>query len=157
LLPAGDADLQRAIYDAVQDGAIRLVDDDAVDLMITRASEIGVGSASLRLALPVDIGTAAEPTSGPARDPTASGQTDPGGYPASPDVQLRVSLNTNLDDVGRRTAVFRLLEDLAAAVDGQEASHVQMSVSMVVPEANAERLSARADAAGGVTSSTPIG
>ena len=69
---------------------------------------------------------------------------------------MKVSLNTNLEDVGRRTAVFKLLDELAAAVDGQEASHIQMSVSVVVPEKKAERLTARAEAAGGATSSTPL-
>jgi len=69
---------------------------------------------------------------------------------------LKVSLNTNLEEVGRRTAVCRLLEDLAAAVDGQEASHIQMSVSVVVPEKKAERLTARAEAARGATSTTPL-
>jgi hypothetical protein len=36
----------------------------------------------------------------------------------------------------------------AAAVDGEEASHIQISVSVVVPEQKAERLGERAKAAG---------
>jgi hypothetical protein len=52
--------------------------------------------------------------------------------------------------------VFKLLDDLAAAVDGQEASHIQMSVSVVVPDKKAERLTARAQAAGGTANSTPL-
>jgi hypothetical protein len=47
-------------------------------------------------------------------------------------------------------------DDLAAAVDSQEASHIQMSVSVVVPDKKAERLTARAEAAGGATSTTPL-
>ena len=71
-------------------------------------------------------------------------------------MQLKVSLNTNLDDPGRRSAAYKLLDELAAAVDAQEASHIQMSVSVVVPEKKAERLTARAEAAGGATSTTPL-
>ena len=158
LLSGGDADLQRAIFEAVVDGSLRLVGDDGTERVVTKASEIGVGSASLRLARPADKAPEPEPGqepsprlgSGPGPGP------EPGPYGPSPDVQLKVSLNTNLDDIGRRTAVFKLLDELAVAVDGQEASHIQMSVSVVVPGKKAERLTARAEAAGGATSSTPL-
>lgn len=91
---------------------------------------------------------------GPDRPLDAITRTDH--YGPSPDVQLKLSVNTNLDDTGRRTAVFKLFDEVAAAVDGQEASHVQMSLSVVVPEKKAERLTARAEAAGGTTSTTPL-
>ena len=67
-----------------------------------------------------------------------------------------MSLNTNLEDSGRRYAVYKLLDELAAAVDGQEASHIQLSVSVVVPERKAEGLTTRAQTAGGTASSTPL-
>lgn len=158
LLPGGDADLQRAIYEAVLDGSLRLVGDDGSERAVTRASEIGVGSASLRLARPVERSPepepGPEPGSGPGPGPGPG--SEPGPYGPSLDVQLKVSLNTNLEDIGRRTAVFKLLDDLAAAVDGQEASHIQISVSVVVPEKKAQGLTTRAQAAGGSASSTPL-
>ncbi len=158
LLSGGDADLQRAVFEAVVDGSLRLVGDDGTERVVSKASEIGVGSAWLRLARPVDKETEPKPgpEPGPGPGPGPGLGPEPGGYGTSPDVQLKVSLNTNLEDVGRRTAVFKLLDDLAAAVDGQEASHIQMSVSVVVPDKKAERLSARAEAAGGATSTTPL-
>jgi hypothetical protein len=158
LLAGGDADLQRAIFEAVIDGSLRLVGDDGTERVVTKASEIGVGSASLRLARPVDKKPEPEPRPElePGIEPGPEPRPKPGGYSPSPDVQLKVSLNTNLEDVGRRTAVFKLLDDLAAAVDSQEASHIQMSVSVVVPDKKAERLTARATAAGGATSTTPL-
>ncbi len=157
LLSGGDADLQRAVFEAVVDGSLRLVGDDGTERVVTRASEIGVGSASLRLARPTDKKPEPEPEPEPGPGPGPGPGPEPGGgYGTSPDVQLKVSVNTNLEDVGRRTAVFKLLDDLAAAVDGQEASHIQMSVSVVVPEKRAERLTTRAEAAGGATSSTPL-
>ena len=156
LLPGGDADLQRAIFEAVLAGSMRLVGDDGTERVVTKASEIGVGSASLRLMRPAEVEPepSGEPEPGP--EPGPEPQPEPGGYDTTPDVQLKVSLNTNLDDVGRRSAVFKLLDELAAAVDGQEASHIQVSVSVVVPEKKAERLSERAKAAGGATSTTPL-
>jgi hypothetical protein len=71
-------------------------------------------------------------------------------------VQLKLSLNTNLDGDDRRNAVFQLLTDLAAAVDEGEVSHCQVAVSVVVPETKAEALKRRAQAAGGTASSTEL-
>jgi hypothetical protein len=67
-----------------------------------------------------------------------------------------VSVNTNLDDPGRRNAVYKLLDELAAAVDSQEATHVQLSASIVVPETKAKGLTPRSEAAGRTASSTPL-
>jgi hypothetical protein len=52
LLPSGDADLQRAIFEAVAGGTTRLLGSDGSERAVTRAGEIGVGSAALRLAPP---------------------------------------------------------------------------------------------------------
>jgi len=156
LLSGGDSDLQRAIFEAVVDGSLRLVGNDGTERVVTKASEIGVGSASLRLALPADKAPEPEPGQEQGPGPGPGPGPEPGPYGPSPDVQMKVSLNTNLDDIGRRTAVFKLLDELAVAVDGQEASHIQMSVSIVVPEKKARGLAARAEAAGGATSSTPL-
>ena len=47
LLPGGDSDLQRAIFQALQAGTIRLVGADGLDRVVTRPGEIGVGQSSL--------------------------------------------------------------------------------------------------------------
>jgi hypothetical protein len=150
LLAGGEADLQRAIFEAVVDGKLRLVGDDGSERVVTKPSEIGVGSASLRLARPQEEPVAPEPPEAPG--PPAL----PTSYPVSPDVQLKVSLNTNLEDGSRRSTVYKLLDELAAAVDSNEASHIQLSVSVVVPEKKAESLTTRAQTAGGTASSTPL-
>ena len=153
LMPGGDTDLQRAIFEAVSDGKLRLVGEDGTERVVNRASEIGVGSASLRLARPIEV--PAFPIDTPPAPPEPP---KPGGsqYPKSPDVQLKLSLNTNLDGDDRRNAVFQLLTDLAAAVDEGEVSHCQVAVSVVVPETKAEALKRRAQAAGGTASSTEL-
>lgn len=50
LLPGGDADLQRAIYQAVTEGSLRLIGADDVERHVANAQEIGVGQSGLRLA-----------------------------------------------------------------------------------------------------------
>src|SRR5207248_1043559 len=49
LLPGGDVDLQRAIFEAVKDGKVRVVGDDGTERAVTRPGDIAVGSAALRL------------------------------------------------------------------------------------------------------------
>jgi hypothetical protein len=153
LLPGGDTDLQRAIFEAVSDGKLRLVGEDGTERVVNRASEIGVGSASLRLARPIEVPASPFDTPPAPPEPTKLGSSQ---YPKSPDVQLKLSLNTNLDGDDRRNAVFQLLTDLAAAVDEGEVSHCQVAVSVVVPETKAEALKRRAQAAGGTASSTEL-
>ncbi len=159
LLAEGDQDLQRAIFEAVANGSLRLVGEDRSERAVTRAGEIGVGSASLRLARPVEqpgLGLGPGPGPGPGSEPGPGTKPEPGPYPGSPDVQFKVSLNANLDDPGRRSAVYKLLDELAAAVDAEEVSHIQVSVSVVVPEKKADGLAARAETAGAASSKTPL-
>lgn len=59
LLAGSDSDLQRAIFEAVVDGSLRLVGDDESERVVTKASEIGVGSASLHLPRPDTVSAAA--------------------------------------------------------------------------------------------------
>ncbi|MEJ7742368.1 MAG: hypothetical protein WKF73_07375 [Nocardioidaceae bacterium] len=62
LLPAGEADLQRAIYEAVATGQLRLVGADDLDRTVTRPGDIAVGSSGLRLAPPKTAELAADTT-----------------------------------------------------------------------------------------------
>jgi hypothetical protein len=156
LLPGGDADLQRAIFEAVSDGKLRLVGEDGTERVVTRPSEIGVGSPSLRLARPVEVSVPTEAGATTQGEQPRAPQPSEPKYPASPDVQLKVSLNTNLDDAGRKNAVYMLLTDLATAVDDGDASHCQLAVSVVVSEKKAESLTTRTQTAGGTASSTKL-
>jgi hypothetical protein len=56
LLPKGDADLQRAIFEAIGEGKLLLVGADGTERPVVHPSEIGVGLSSLKLARPVPTG-----------------------------------------------------------------------------------------------------
>ena len=150
LLPQGDADLQRAIFEAMTGGELRLVGDDGDEREASTPGQIAVGLASLRLAKPKE--DEQEPPQPP--EPPEPRVLQP---PTAKEVQLRVSLNANLDDTGRRTAVWKLLDELASQVDAGEATHIQMSLGLVVPSEKVDNLKQRADAAGATSSETPLG
>lgn len=53
LLYGGDSDLQHAIYDAVVDDQVRIVDGTGNDVAVTAANQVNLTSAGLRLARPI--------------------------------------------------------------------------------------------------------
>ncbi|MGW4138844.1 DUF499 domain-containing protein [Streptomyces mirabilis] len=52
LLYAGDRDLQQAIYDAVSDGLVSIVDGTGTEVAVTAPGQVNLASTSLRLAKP---------------------------------------------------------------------------------------------------------
>jgi hypothetical protein len=156
LLPNGDQDLQRAVFEAVQTDRLRLVGPDGTERVVSRPGEIAVGSPSLRLALPVQspVGPPTAPTAAPS--PTAAPTPTQPSVNESSEVQVGFTLNTSLADDVRRDAVFKVLNELLEQVDGISASHVQLVVKVVLRESEAGALIDRAREAGGSPSSTPI-
>jgi len=55
LLPGGDDDLRRAIWEALQAGELRLVDKDGAERIALGSADINVGSAGLRLVKPTPV------------------------------------------------------------------------------------------------------
>lgn len=157
LLPAGEADLQRAIFEAVRGAQLRLVGTDGLDRTVTRPSDIAVGSSGLRLAPPKSVGgldgeDATGDSASGAAGLTSRGRTDstsadtgvsPGGQPeGGPDAkkpsllerEIAFSLMTSMTDSGTRDAVRRLLLDLSNAADEGHISWAQIQVKVVVAE-----------------------
>lgn len=143
LLPGGDADLQRAIYQAVIDGSIRLVGADGTERHVTSPTEIGVGQSSLRLAKPVetdpDNGSSATYLGGTstvqvAGKPgnitvTAGGGGATAGTTTPPrEKQIAFALRTSLSGEAARDAVYVLLQKLADRVDEGAASYVEIMI-----------------------------
>ena len=162
LLPDGDGDLQRAIYEAVRTRLVKLVGADGQEVRITRAEDIAVGSSSLYLASAKVAETqagqgATVPTNNVAgTTPSQSGSTTAAESSTSQvEVQVKFALNTSLSDSAKRSAVFDAVYCLQEKVD-TVASHVQLSVSIVLPESEAKELIGHAKAAGATPTSTPI-
>ena len=159
LLPGGEPDLQKAIYDAVSAGQLRLVGAAGEDRAVTRPGDIAVGSAGLRLAPPKstdDDGTTTTTTSGAATGGPAGGASTStsggasgagtgavtGGTTsgvsggavtyATSEREITFSLMTSMSDSDTRDAVRRLLLALSNAADEELLSWAQLQVMVVV-------------------------
>jgi hypothetical protein len=161
LLPGGDSDLQRAIFQALQAGDLRLVGPDGLDRVVNRPGEIGVGQSSLRLAGP---GSGESSTDGGAGEGagegglfgggsggsdgsggsgagrgggSASGRAEGGGGSGGADTtareqELAFTLMCSLTDETRRDNVRLLLRNLANVIDEGRASYAQFMVKIIV-------------------------
>ncbi len=174
LLPGGEPDLQKAIYEAVAAGQLRLVGADGQDRAVTRPGDIAVGSAGLRLAPPKPTGASEGTSTG--GDSTAAwsgtsggsgtGGTSGGGTgigttgmtggsgtggigPTKPEErEVSFSLMTSLSDDATRDAVRRLLLSLSNAADEGQISWAQIQVKVVVGGAAADAILSDARDAG---------
>jgi hypothetical protein len=167
LLPGGDSDLQRAIFEALQTGSLRLVGADMLDRVVTRSGEIGVGQSSLRLARPKTpddtagnasddsgvkggfgsgsgSGLSGQGTSGAGSGSgsttgTSESRGETGGDDAEVGEQeLAFTLITSLSNETRRDSVRLLLRNLANAIDEGKASYAQLMVKVIVDSSVAE-------------------
>src|SRR5262249_39566199 len=124
LLPGGDADLQRAIYDAVADGSLRLVGADDTERHVTSASEIGVGQSSLRLAKPVTQETPVSP------DDSDQVADVPVIVADVVEKQVASALRTSLASDNSRDALYTLLRELADRVDEGVVSYAEVMLKL---------------------------
>jgi hypothetical protein len=165
LLPGGDGDLQRAIYEAVTSGALRLVGADGTERAVTAATEIGVGQSSLRLAKSTAGDTPEAPTgtvtTGTQRESAATSQSEVGqtGLPttigtsgatagtpalAGTEKQVAFSLRASLSTDTARDALYAFLQELADKVDEGTASYAELMVKIRL---NGDAANALADVA----------
>ena len=159
LLPAGDGDLQRAIFEAIKAGSVSLVGNDGTVRAVQRPSDIAVGSPSLHLAKPKFDGSSKDaeggtPTETEKRRASDKG-TDDTAAPAA-DVQLGLTITTSLTDDERRNAVWKILNELAMRVDDKDASHIQLVVKVVVPSSKTETLIEQSKKAGATVNTTAL-
>lgn len=161
ILMSGESDLQRAIYEAVDTGQLRLVGSDDAERTVTRASDIAVGSSGLRLATPlplvIDSGpggpgpalTSDPASSRPAPRPDFVPGPDPVPTPDEPaEREIAFSLMTSMSDSSTQDAVRRLLLGLSNAADDGLISWAQIQVKVVVDKSVAESIEQDARAAG---------
>jgi hypothetical protein len=143
LLPNGDTDLKRAIFEAVRSGQLRLVGADGIDRHVSTADEIGIGQASLRLAKPLPPVVAGDDPD----DKDKGGGTDgPGVPPPKPpggggvittpaESELSFTLMVSLSSDEQRENIYRVLSAVAAAVDEGRVSYSKASMSLIVNSA----------------------
>jgi hypothetical protein len=175
LLPGGDSDLQRAIFQALQAGDLRLVGADGLDRAVTRPGEIGVGQSSLRLAKPesgehpkggsagAGLGEGGLFGGGGGSDrPSGSGAGSGSGSAAGAqesaragaadsaarEQELAFTLMCSLTDESRRDTVRLLLRNLANAIDEGRASYAQLMVKIIVDSSVADGIAEDIRAAG---------
>ena len=164
LLPAGDADLQRAVYEAVTSGQLRLVGADGQDRAVTRAGDIAVGSSGLRLLPPQSVdpdpapgpGPKPGPTPGPVPGPGPTPSPGPGPAPVSTEREIAFSLMTSMGDGDTRDAVRRLLLELSNAADEGQVSWAQLQVKVIVSEDVAQIIEQAARSSGSNPSSRSV-
>jgi hypothetical protein len=154
LLPGGDADLQRAIYQAVTDGSLRLIAADGTERDVTRANEIGVGQSSLRLAKPIPVepppGPGFAPVPGPGPAPAPRPGPVPGSVPGPVSVlekQISFALRSSLSGESR-DAVRALLLALGDRVDDESVSYAEVMIKVRIEGAVADELAELARLAG---------
>lgn len=182
LLPEGDADLQRAIHEAVQRGDLRLVGSDERERTVRSTQDIGVGQSSLRLLRPKDQtdddGTATgeggeQPpiegdddsalgggsiSTGGSGGPSGGTDSEPTGEgtTAAREVQLTLSLNASMRDPEIRNHVWEAINRLAEAIDEGHTSHTQLQVRAVLDQAIAETIAEHISEAGGQAQSNKL-
>lgn len=166
LLPEGEQDLKDAIFEAVTRQELRLTDAEGNERAVTSASEIAVGSSSLRLSRP----RAADPGSrvfnpSTAAVPALAGSTGPVGQAAGTgdkettsqlEVQLALTMTTSLTDAAQRNHVWDVFRRIADRVDDGDASHVQLVVRLILHQEKANDIAEAARQAGVNPTITPI-
>lgn len=166
LLPAGDGDIQRAIFEAVRDRRLLVVGDDGSERAVTRPGDIAVGSPALRLDRPglaeAPAGSGFEGPETEAGDPRPSPRSGDSSFKQESvatepvkEFQVSFSLNAGLREDDRRQTIWKLLDRLAARVD-EGASHIQAVVKVVLPEEAVEEFKKLAAEADVNVSVTPI-
>jgi Protein of unknown function (DUF499) len=165
LLPGGDSDLQRAIFEALQAGSLRLVGADGLDRAVGRPGDIGVGQSSLRIAKPEATRSKGDDTGQASGSAGRSGSTngsDGGGGKAgggsgtqgssetqAGEQEVAFTLMTSLTDDTKRESVRQLLRDLANAIDDGAASYAQLSIKVIVESSRADVIAQDVRATGG--------
>jgi len=155
LLPHGESDLRRAIFEAVAAGDLRVVGADGELRAVSSETGIALNQSGLRLARPEEATTpeGSEPVSdgqGAAheKEPPRGDDETPSAKSAVTQVdhEVAITLTTNLDDGAQARAIYSLLLEIAEAVDG-DASHFQLMVKIVAPEPATAKVAQSAQAA----------
>lgn len=158
LLHSGEPELRHAIYDAVRDGDVRIVNREGSDVAVTGPNEINLQSQSLTLAKPVVAGR--EPDAEPQQEGSSRGPTPPlkganGGQPTLPqggntnekEVALSIIKRFAGEDeaIDQTAALLRLVYE---AIEANGSSYLQGTLRLIADPAWAEQIVDAAKAGG---------
>ncbi len=165
LLPSGEGDLRRALFDAVSSGEVEIVGADNQPRQVINEGHINLGSTELRIRRPEPT-QPTDPNPGPPSDPSVEPDepakpTDlpnlpnmpnlpnPLPQPAkAPEYRVSASVTQSLREAGSpRDALRQFFLAVANAVD-EDAVHVQISLTVAAGAATKDKLTAAAQAAG---------
>ncbi|GAB3943561.1 DUF499 domain-containing protein [Kribbella albertanoniae] len=168
LLYGGDPDLQHAIYDAVVEGSLSIVDGNGVSVAVTAAGQVNLTSTGLRLSKPTpqvcpdcgqpdhdgmcvtDDTTGAETGSTTPQDTGATASKD-GTTPVAPtdvnetaEKQVAFSFtNSLLGNPDSADAFAALFKALYISLDEQQVSYLQGTLQLVLDASAAESVKQR--------------
>ena len=130
-----ERELRQAIYDAIKEDQLRLLDLKGDEIPCYRAQDINLNLSNQRLAPPAseELFPDDEPETPPTTAAT-SGASSPETAPiknAAQEITLRFNIHVPLE-AGNREAAWRLFSALASAID-ERASMVQTAVVINVP------------------------
>lgn len=143
LLPNGEQDLRKAIWQALQNKELTIVDSDGNPREAHSSSDLNLSSDIQRLG-PKTVKDPTEPTVSNGDD---NETTPPGGDP--PTSEKRVTLSATLAvDIGNRDSLRVVLDALRNSVDEGKLSWLQVSMQATLAPDAAEVLEERANATG---------
>ncbi len=162
LLYGGDGDLQQAIYTAVTDGDLTVVDAAGTAVTVTAPNQVNLASTGLRLGLPATKPTAnCSACGGPSHtgtcpqggttnhpgpekpgDPHTPGVTTPTNPPTSREKQLAFSFNASLLAGSEATAdgFAALFRALYLALDERQVSYLQGTLQLLLRDETAQKI-----------------
>lgn len=158
LLGGGQQELQNAIFAAIKDDKLRLVNFKGEEVLCNAPGDINLNSSNTRLALPepepspfeedgVADDAATPPPTTSEKPAPPSGET---ATPSSSRVPLSFTVNVAIND-GNRDNTYKLFSLLLSALD-ERASSVQATIKLNVPSEDAEHITEAVKVLGGKAS-----
>ncbi len=136
LLPTGTSELQDAIYDAVANGEIELVNSEGEVYQVHGRGDINVSASNIRLRAPhapppapqeTSTGTSGETGSPPEPDTQPPDLTDKTGH-----WQITFNFNTNVDPNEPDENLLHLMRELANRFDKGTVQHINQTTQITI-------------------------
>ncbi|MGX1909292.1 DUF499 domain-containing protein [Streptomyces phaeochromogenes] len=157
LLHGGQDDLRQALFDAVRQGLLRIVNSEDEEVAVTGVSEINLSSQRLRLGKPLPAADEDAPSDDDSTSPGP--ESSPGGEDATEqdeeasdteeadapqEKQLAFSvIQSMLNNTGNADALSQLFRELYQLVDNDDVSFLQGNIQIVVKAHAADALADR--------------